>query len=48
MVRLIGFSHQMSLPALAAAIAISACQCGGVAMWMMSMSSRAISSRKSW
>ena len=48
MVRLIGFSHQMSFPALAASMAMSECQWGGVATWTTSMSSRAISSRKSW
>ena len=44
-VRVIGFSHQMSLPARAASTAISACQCGGVAMWTTSMSGRARISR---
>ena len=46
-VRVIGFSHQMSLPASAAAMEISACQWGGVAIWMTSMSLRAMTSRKS-
>ncbi len=44
-VRVIGFSHQMSLPALAASIAINPCQWGGVAMWTMSTSFRARTSR---
>ena len=46
-VRVIGFSHQMSLPASAAATAIRPCQWGGVAIWTMSMSGRARTSRKS-
>ena len=35
-VRVIGFSHQMSLPALAAITLMQPCQCGGVQMWTMS------------
>ena len=46
-VRVIGFSHQMSLPASAAILEIRPCQCGGVQMWMMSTSGRARISRKS-
>ncbi len=46
-VRVMGFSHQTSLPASAAATEMSACQWGGVAMWTMSMSGRASTSRKS-
>ena len=44
-VRVIGFSHQMSLPARAASIEIRPCQCGGVAMWTMSTSLRWSTSR---
>lgn len=47
MVRVIGFSHQISLPASAASTDITPCQWGGVAMCTMSISSRASTSRKS-
>lgn len=44
MVLVMGFSHQMSLPASAAITDIMPCQWGGVAIWTISMSSLAISS----
>ena len=47
MVRLMGFSHQTSLPASTAAAEMSACQWGGVAMWTTSMSGLSSTSRKS-
>ena len=46
--RVIGFSSDTSLPALMAAMAIGACQWSGVEIMTVSMSLRAINSRKSW
>ena len=45
-VRVMGFSHQMSLPAFAAITLMQPCQCGGVQMWAMSTSLSASSSMK--
>ena len=45
MVRVMGFSHQMSLPARAASTAMMPCQWGGVAMCTMSTLGSAIRSR---
>ena len=42
-----GFSHSTCFPASSAAIAISSCECPGVTMSTMSMSSRAMTSRQS-
>ena len=45
-VRVIGFSHQMSLPAFAAITLMQPCQCGGVQMWTTSTSLSARSAMK--
>ena len=45
-VRVMGFSHQTSLPAFAAMTLWTPCQCGGVQMWTMSTSGSLISSMK--
>ena len=45
-VRVIGFSHQMSLPAFAAIALIAPCQCGGVQMCTMSTPGSLMSSTK--
>ena len=45
-VRVMGFSHQMSLPAFAAITLMQPCQCGGVQMWTMSTSLSASSAMK--
>ena len=45
-VRVMGFSHQMSLPAFAAITLMQPCQCGGVQMCTMSTSLSASSAMK--